>query len=159
MFATPLTGNEWFVFCLVVGFFLAVAWIFLCFLGNCYVRIFHWIDDGESPIKHNPIEAFVMKILGYKSLPSRNLWKYVRTGTEGNDYDIDEYSSDGGAAWGVPSLILFFSPLVIYLTVILYPVAITLFVIFVFAYMARFARRHHKLFQKHLKDPEAHKRD
>jgi hypothetical protein len=39
----------------------------------------------------------------------------------------------------------------------LYPLTLTGATLCLVAFLARFARRHKKLFDKHLKDPEAHK--
>lgn len=53
--------------------------------------------------------------------------------------------------------IAFWVPLSIYLVVKLYALALFVASLVAIAFVARFARRHKKLFDKHIKDPEAHK--
>lgn len=133
------------------GIALALAWFALLVLAQVWARAWNWIDDGDNPIQANPILQRLMKIRGYEL---RKRTKYSDSVAYWNKKDE---CGDSGFFIAVPALILFLSPTVIFLSMRFYPVPIAIGTLAVIAYLARFARRHKKLFDKHIKDPLAHK--
>lgn len=65
--------------------------------------------------------------------------------------------SDGHIGFFAPILISIVAPSLLLLSFDLYPVTVCGLTLFAVAHLARFARRHKKLFDKHIADPNAHK--
>jgi hypothetical protein len=131
----------------VIGILLAVFWIAANILGWIWSGCWAWIDDSEAP-EVGPINRLSMKLIGFEYKTDR-LWKYY---TDGEDD-----ASDGVIGFFLPLLAMLISPLVFTLAFFLYPLTLSIFGLYLTARLARFARRHKKLFDKHIKDPEAHK--
>ena len=134
---------------LAAGFFLALVWIASIVGSKLWAMTWNWIDDGDSKVEFNPLVLAVMRRLGYTNDRDSSCYPYQKNKGE----DI----SDGSRAVFFPLLLLLFSPLAIVIGYRLYPLTIAAITLFLLARLARFARRHRKLFDKHLKDPEAHK--
>lgn len=130
----------------VIGFILFVLWPTAILCADILGRVLAWIDDAEKP-KRNMLTAKVMGMLGYRDDGGRCL-PYVKKGRS---------DSSGEIAIFLPGVILFLAPITLYLSITLYPVTIGVFTLYLLARLARFARRHKKLFDKHIKDPDAHK--
>jgi hypothetical protein len=127
-----------------LGFGLGFLWIAAYFLSGLWAGVWAWIDDSKAP-EANPLIANVMKRMGW--IESERLWGYEK----------GSLRSDGECAFFYPLIGLFVAPTAAALMVWLYPLTIAGALAYFVARLARFARRHKKLFDKHLKDPEAHK--
>lgn len=137
---------------ILAGCALALFWIVICLLAKFGSKAWNWIDDNDQPIKENPVLAWIMRRLGYK--PACELSSYSAWVWESPD---GRKQSDGAVAIFMPLIILLVCPTAIYIGLWLYPVTLTGIALFLIAYLARFARRHRKLFDRHLKDPDAHR--
>lgn len=137
---------------LVAGTALAGLWIAMYMLVNLGRAAWNWIDDNERPVPRNPIITWLMPRLGYRIDEER--LKY------GSSYIWEKEgkgSSSGDIAVFMPMFLLFWAPSAIFVGLWLYPLTLAAITLFLIACVARFARRHKKLFDKHLKDPQAHK--
>lgn len=138
---------EMLLWAMVAGMLLVLFWIALILLGAAWNAAWNWIDDYEQPRKNNPVIRVAMLMLGYK-LRDCDYFPYVSA--SGGD-------SEGAPGVGIPMLILFCAPFAILICIFLYEIPLTLISLYLIARVARFSRRHKKLFDKHLKDPAAHK--
>jgi hypothetical protein len=133
--------------CLILGVALFVAMLLTVGLGKLWRNVWGWIDDSEPG--RNPVLEFLARLRGWTPYTtegySKYLWWKDKKGEQRPDVLLFFFP------------ITMFAPLAIYLSIKLYPVLLTFVTLAVVAYVARFARRHRKLFDKHLKDPEAHK--
>lgn len=134
-----------------LGVLLAGGWVALYFLSWIWAWIWAWIDDSEIP-HNNPLILQVMKLMGYKSSYGCRIFEYICT-RKGKEEKV----SDGICGFFYPFLALLILPVTTILAYVLYPATIGIFCIYLIARLARFARRHKKLFDKHIKDPQAHK--
>lgn len=134
---------------LVIGALLAIAWMASIIGSKVWQMTWNWIDDDDSRVEYNPLVFAVMKRLGYTR--DRDSACYPYQNSDGKKI------SDGSTAVFLPFFLLFVSPLAIVIGFRLYPLVIAAITLFLIARLARFARRHKKLFDKHLKDPAAHK--
>lgn len=137
---------------MLCGAALALFWIVIVLLSKFGSRAWNWIDDNEQPIKINPLLAWIMRRLGYEKATYETHQTFMSWSTPDG-----KKKSDGEFAFFIPLLILFWAPTAIYIGLWLYPVTLAAITLFLIAYIARFARRHRKLFEKHLKDPDAHR--
>ena len=99
--------------------------------------------DGKTDAPY-PMTLLIAKVLGYQHSSGHQFYKGCRT-------------KDSCDLLGMASLTLLGGPLAIYLSIQLYPVVLAAGLLYAIAHTARFARRHKKLFDEHVKDPEAHK--
>lgn len=126
----------------------------IMFLGTLSTWAWNFVDDNEKPIRQNILTRFFMDKLGYEPYKGDTFSlrsSFQRKGdTEGKRVDSD----------------LFILPL--YAMAILSPYAIAIFRLYpsilislgicvAVLFMARFMRRHKKLFDKHVMDKDAHK--
>lgn len=129
------------------GIILSLGWFSLLIACRFWSWVWSWIDDSDTP-KYGVITLKVMKILGFEKSDRWSAYEF--TDSAGND-------SDGAIAIYLPAFILLVSPFLIVLGVTLYPVTLSAFGLYLTARLARFARRHKKLFDEHVKDKSAHK--
>lgn len=127
---------------------LCLGWFFVLIACRFWSWVWAWIDDAEVP-KYGVITLTVMKCLGYKKNERRSIYEFNNT-TNG-------CGSDGAIAIFLPAFALLVSPFLIVLAVAIYPFTLSVFGIYLTAKLARFARRHKKLFDEHVKDKSAHK--
>lgn len=129
-----------------ISVLLCIGWIAIYILGWIWAWTWSWIDDSDCP-ERNPIIDRVMKIMGFKVANASRCWRYIGI--------VDEWGvqSDGAIGFFAPLLILAFTPFAI----VLYQFTLAIFCLYLIARLARFARRNKKLFDKHIKDPSAHK--
>lgn len=130
-----------------IGLLLSVGWVALYFLSWGWARTWAWIDDTEAP-KNNPMIKSIMFRMGW--VESTNKWTSF-------SYEKGKGSSDGAEAFFWPLIIVFLGPMLAVIAFKLYPVTLTAVTLYLLARLARFARRHKKLFDKHINDPAAHK--
>jgi len=129
-----------------IGILLALGWIainILCWIWNW---TWAWIDDSE-PEKSGAIINFLALSRGFKAHKS----EYLKYKSECGDY------SNGWVEFFAPMLLLLIGPVIFLIAFLLYPLTLSIFGLYLTARLARFSRRHKKLFDKHLKDPDAHK--
>lgn len=110
-------------------------------LGKLWSHTWAWIDDCEP--EENPFVNLLAKMRGWEPV-GYGVWKDRK-----GEWQCDPYLAF------FP--ITFAGPAVIFISLKLYPVTLTILALVATAHVARFARRNKKLFDKHLKDPEAHK--
>lgn len=147
--AFPIAGG--------LGVILAIGWIASLLLCQLWNWVWAWIDDAK-PSSHNPLVAKVMQWMGYEKDDGVYSYKKAKETVQLTYSTYTSYShSDGEKGFFLPLLILFTGPIIILLAIAIYPVTIGIATAFALARLARFARRHKKLFDKHIKDPEAHK--
>lgn len=137
---------------LFVPFHAVLASMLLYFaifiLAEAWLYIWAWID--ESPKSNfNPFNAFVMSVFfGYKVTSPTNRYYYckkeIRTSIDGDK--------------GVIATSIFFAifPLIVIATIYNPMVLVVLGSLIALSYLARYARRNKKLFDKHIKDKNAH---
>jgi hypothetical protein len=132
-------------FCLAfgLGLLLGLGWCALYVLSWAWSWSWAWIDDSEAP-KANPLISFVMRRMGWAD---GDRWFRFRKGDQ---------ISDGASGFFYPLLALLFGPALAVLAVTIYPATLAALTLFLLARLARFARRHKKLFDKHIVDPNAH---
>jgi hypothetical protein len=131
---------------LAAGYGLAVLAGLVILGGKIWRHALGWIDDSEAG--RNPVLDFFARLRGWK--PSESLYGQRWVDRKGSDQHDAAFLPIFGVIW---------APISIYLTVRFYPVLLTALTLFAVAHVARFARRHKKLFDKHLKDPSAHTAD
>lgn len=130
----------------VLSVLLAFGWTAINILCWIWSWIWAWIDDAEAP-KSGAIIHFLVMQRGFKEHDGFH-FKYK---SDDGDY------SDGWLEFFLPMVILVLAPPVLLLSFLLWPLTLSIFGLYLTARLARFARRHKKLFDKHIKDPEAHK--
>ncbi|HDS0956592.1 hypothetical protein [Pseudomonas sp.] len=131
-----------------LGLLLGLAWFALYLLSWAWVWSWAWMDDSKPP-KRNPLIEAVNKYRGLE--PGQGICcKYGYQGKDGE-------RKDGEGGFFYPFLALALGPLALLVAFKLYPVVLAAATALAVAHVARFARRHKKLFDKHIKDPEAHK--
>ncbi|MBP2698397.1 hypothetical protein [Pseudomonas aeruginosa] len=138
-----------YLFTFILGLFLAFLWAFAVFLAWAWGRAWAWIDDSKPP-RHNFLIRRVMVLLGFKL--QDDPWPAYQYRHSKNNF-----GSDGHIGFFAPILIAITSPSLLLLSFDIYPVTICGLTLFAVAHLARFARRHKKLFDKHIADPNAHK--
>lgn len=138
--------NGSFAFAICIGVLLAFGWIIINILCWIWNWAWAWIDDSE-PQKSGAIIHFLAMHRGFK-IHKGEYFKYKS--------DDGEYSN-GLAELLLPMLAMLAGPTVFLIAFVLYPLTLSIFGLYLTARLARFARRHKKLFDKHIKDPEAHK--
>jgi hypothetical protein len=126
------------------GIILGAGWIAAYFLSWCWAWTWAWVDDSKAP-KKNPLINLAMSRMGWGE--GDWLWSYKK----------GSHNSDGGRGFFFPLIALILLPPFISSAIAVYPITLAVFLAYLIARLARFARRHKKLFDKHLKDPEAHK--
>lgn len=129
-----------------LGLLLGLGWVALYVLSWVWAWSWAWIDDSKAP-KANPLISFVMRRMG---------WKELDGGCFVYEKGCHEWS-DGASGFFYPLLALLFLPTLAVTAVTFYPVTLAAVTLLLMARLARFARRHKKLFDKHIKDPDAHK--
>ena len=127
-----------------LGLLLGLGWCALYVLSWAWSWSWAWIDDSEAPTANHLI-SFVMRRMGWSD---GDRWFRFRKGDQ---------ISDGASGFFYPLLTLVFAPTLAVLAVKIYPATLAALTLFLMARLARFARRHKKLFDKHIKDPDAHK--
>lgn len=126
-----ITGEQLFA----LGVVLVVFWILLLVASEIIQHSWAWIDDEEAS-RYNFIVKILTRMLGYKG---------------------DEWSCpDGGVVVCITSCVLLFTPMAIAFSIAIYPVVLSIVVMVILAHVARFAKRHKKLFDKHIGDKSAH---
>jgi len=135
-----------------------------------------WIDDGKASKKNwiasktifskwkYPVHNDYGDALERKAKTNADGWGYakdkkhthksVHNLKHGIDYLYD-WQISGRYFWLVLGMIPL--PVVAVLMYDVYPITLTIGVLIVLAYLARFSRRHKKIFDEHVKDKGAHK--
>ena len=108
-----------------------------------------WIDDSEIG-KNNALIKKIASYMGYEETESRYSF---------NAYDHKSSGSSSDGVWQFHLFVLITGiiPLTIVLSINFYPVALSLVTLTIIAHIARFSRRHKKIFDEHVKDKSAHK--
>lgn len=135
----------------LMGFFMLgfpfAALLMLAVLGGLiWTKTWAWIDDSKPG--RNPVTELMARLRGWSPYTTEHsvyLWWKDKEGETKCDVIFDYVFT------------AFWLPLAAFLSIKFYPVLLTVLTLLLLAYVARFARRHKKLFDKHLKDPEAHK--
>ena len=129
-----------------IGLGLAGIYVVSFFLSWIGSYIWAWID--EAKVKRRAFIKFIGGFNGWKE-SNGHCWAFYR----GKDYSGRTSESDGFQIFMIPLLALLLSPL----TIIFYEVALFITSGIALAHMARFARRHKKMFDSHVTDKDAHK--
>lgn len=128
-----------------LGFAAAMLFLIATWAGAAWVHVWAWIDDGEPG--SNPVAVLIARLRG---------WEPYATGP-GVWTKPDGRSAHSMDVYFPVLLTAFFLPAVLILGFEFYPFVLTGLALLAVAHVARFARRHKKLFDKHVKDPDAHK--
>lgn len=129
----------------LLGICTAGATLVLFPLSSLVVSALAWVDDKKYEGR-NPMTLLLARLQGYKPVPGCN---YYFTNGKKKKFTADLVGT-------VLVLLAAFFPLS-YLAIKFYEVPMALGLLYAIAHTARFARRHKKLFDEHVKDPEAHK--
>ena len=127
-----------------LGLLFGMGWVAAYVLSWCWAWVWAWIDDSEASEK-NPLIKISMLRMGWVERD----WIF--------SYEKGDKVSDGACGFFFPLVALILIPPFAAMAVAAYPVSLAAILAYLVARVARFARRHKKLFDKHLKDPEAHK--
>lgn len=130
-----------------LGMLLGLTWVAAYFFSWAWAWIWAWIDDRETPTD-NPIIEFTMKKMGWVKGKKYSCFTYAKG---------EMKRSDGACGFFYPMFAVAIGPTLIMLMILLYPLTLSILLACLLARLARFARRHKKLFDKHIKDPNAHK--
>jgi hypothetical protein len=154
---------ETLVFAGGIGIACGMAWLLLILLAAGWRRAMAWVDDREDLESiPNPLIAVLMKRKGYtwqdtwKGLNMRDgetWWRWCKPGKGSKQWD----TSDADGAIATSFIVVVLAPIVATAAFLFYPIAIAAGLLVLIAHIARFAKRHKKLFDKHIKDPLAHK--
>lgn len=129
-----------------IGTILSSVWMCAYLLSWIWAWAWAWVDDAKTP-ERSPLIDATMRFFGYEIDGERSWYRaYIKNGR----------GTDGSFGFFAPNFILFFAPLIMVASFLYYPVTIGAFCLYLTARLGRFARRQ-KLFDKHIKDPEAHK--
>ncbi|UBM23334.1 hypothetical protein K8374_13065 [Pseudomonas sp. p1(2021b)] len=133
--------------CMALGLGIALTFSAVALLGKAWRHSWAWIDDS-SPGR-NPILELIARLRGwtpYDTEGSRGtyMWWKDKKGETRTDVFFSLF------------IIAFWTPLAAYVIARLWPLALFCIALLAIAHVARFARRHKKLFDKHIRDPEAH---
>jgi hypothetical protein len=143
---TELTPEKLFLAMLMMGVVMAVLFILLSAATEAVKSALLWVDDRKSSGPW-PMAQLIAKAMGYKE--SSHSYKFEKEGKE------DQSSSD---ILGKAAVVVGCIPMVVCLTIKFYPIVLSLALLYAIAHTARFARRHKKLFDQHVKDPGAHEK-
>lgn len=127
----------------MLGVVLFVTFYFAAWLSHMVRKAWLWVDDGKTDAPF-PMTLLIAKVLGYQHGSGYQFYKGCRT-------------KDSCDLLGMVALMFLAGPLAIYLAFQFYPIVLSLALLYAIAHTARFARRHKKLFDEHVKDPKAHK--
>lgn len=140
-----LPPEKLFLALLLMGIAMAMVFIVLSAFTEAVRAGLLWVDDRQ-PQGPWPMAQLIAKAMGYKE--SSHSYKFEKEGKE------DQGNAD---ILGKAAVVVGCIPMAVCLTVMFYPIVLSLALLYAIAHTARFARRHKKLFDKHVKDPEAHK--
>lgn len=104
-----------------------------------------WVDDKKYKGR-NPLFLLMARAWGYK--PKKGCDYAYTNGAK------EKYTAD---LVGISLIVIVLAAPITYLAVKFYEIPMGLALLYAIAHTARFARRHKKLFDEHVKDPEAHK--
>lgn len=133
-----ITGQLWFF-----GLGLVVLWYSSLIIADLCVRLWCWVDDKRNDVP-NPVNSLFAKVLGH---------------TYSNKYER-YYDKDGERSFDslmmshivFAFVLLLFPPTFYHYNTIILLMALSIGIL----YLIRFSVRHKKLFDKHIKDKEAH---
>ena len=134
---------------LLSGVALAVFWCLVVLASKIWAATWAWIDDAKAP-KRSPAIVFLMKISGYKENAEGAVYDFTHSNKKSE--------TDAEIAFALAFMFCLIAPIMALLAFDLYPVTIAIMTLYAVAHLARFARRHKKLFDKHIADPDAHKK-
>lgn len=129
---------------ITVGVCLAAMWVLayiLCWIGQW---AWAWINDSEVGKRNKMVEVIALRV-GYEIVD------YIYM------YRKNLRDTDGEAPFFICGAALSISPLAMVMAFSYYPVSIGVATAATLAFMARFALRHKKLFDKHIVSKGAHK--
>lgn len=126
----------------MLGVVLFVTFYFAAWLSHMVRKAWLWVDDSKTDAPY-PMTLLIARLLGYTH--------------GGFHFNKGSKKKDSCDLLGMAALTLLGGPLAIYLAIQFYPVVLAAGLLYAIAHTARFARRHKKLFDEHVKDPKAHK--
>lgn len=129
----------------LVGIMAAACTLLLFPLSSAAASALAWVDDKKYKGR-SPMTLWLARLWGYKPKPNCD-YHFVKG-------DKQKYVAD---IVGMSLLLVVVSFPGLYLAVKFYEIPMGLALLYAIAHTARFARRHKKLFDEHVKDPEAHK--
>jgi len=142
---TDLPPERMFLAMILMGVAMAALFFTLSAATEAVKTALLWVDD-RKPEGPWPMMTLIGTLCGYEYSDS-----YERFQKEGKE-DIR-----GADLLARSCVVVGAIPMAICVTVNFYPIVLSLALLYAIAHTARFARRHKKLFDKHIKDPEAHK--
>lgn len=131
---------------LFLGLALGVVYGLMFPLSKLVASALAWVDDKEHK-GFSPMLLFVARLLGYKP-DGDSEYRFIN----GKGHNKDKYDLAMQTVF-----LIFCAPAAIYLAIKFYPIPLAAALLYAIAHTARFARRHKKLFDEHVKDPGAHK--
>jgi hypothetical protein len=132
-----------------IGFLTFGGWMFLWLLVWIGQSCWAWVDDTEVA-ERNKLVILLNKLWGNT---------LHRRAASGGGYYLNKNddSVEGGSAFFKTVFITALIPIIIVAIVDFYTVALIALSAYALAHVTRFARRHKKLFDKHVDDKNAHK--
>lgn len=131
-----------------VSFLTFLSWVMILILGWLSVKVWAWVDDQDG-VLYNPVIVLCMYIVGCKKREYYNGYGYAYQNKDGGG--IDSFP-----VFIFSLLISAIIPSLLYLCFIFYPIPIAIMILVLLAKLARYARRHKKAFDEHIKDKNAH---
>lgn len=129
----------------VIGVFIFLGWIAAYILCWGAQRTWAWIDDSKVG-EHNKMIELLARLWGYKRAGGCYSYEHKTTYKR----------SDGDGPFFITGVSVALVPLLVVCAFTFYPVTIGVLTSLALAFLTRMARRHKKLFDKHVTDKDAH---
>lgn len=127
----------------MLGVVMMLLFYLAAWLSHMVRKAWLWVDDAKTDAPY-PMTLLIAKVWGYQHSGGHQFYKGCRT-------------KDSCDILATVAVVFLFGPVVIRLSFQFYPVVLAAALLYAIAHTARFARRHKKLFDEHVKDPKAHK--
>lgn len=131
-----------------ISIFLPILWLILIICSYFTVVVWNWIDDGDKKEIFNPVIKNIMFKLGYQLNKNWAVYTY--------QHEVKGESDGWHVLFGGFALCITI-PWVILFSLVFYPSTLAIALLVLIAHLTRYARRHKKLFDLHIKDKNAHK--
>lgn len=132
--------------CIIVLFILAYV---ATWLGQC---CYAWLDDAKTGEQNLIVKFLSEKVFKYKVRDKETYRRYSYVYTS----KMCSEGSDGFAPFFCTMMLCAVAPLIIVIVLDFLFAALVILGFIVAAHLARFCFRHRKLFDKHIKDKDAH---
>ena len=160
--------NEYYSAAGQCGLFIAIAWAVAPLISLIIQTAVAWIDDSDRASENWVVHTLYKKTHKYRypvyNGASKEVFGYAKdkkhSGAKSSSLRIDEnyvFSHDAGFFYPISVAVVGGIPFAVVAAFDFYPITLSILGFVVMAHMARFGRRHQKLFTKHIEDKNAHR--